>query len=75
MKLLLITATLTFTLANAPTVYAHYTQYAQSNCYEIGSSSYCKSITRDGQLSLVECYWKGDNKYCRIDNEDLKRVY
>ena len=65
MKLLLITALLTLT----PTV------YAQSNCYEIGSSSYCKSITRDGQLSLIECYWKGDNKYCRIDNEDLKRVY
>ena len=66
MKLLLITATL---LTLTPTV------YAQDNCYEIGSSSYCKSITRDGQLSLIECYWKGDNKYCRIDNEDLKRVY
>ncbi len=66
MKLLLITATL---LTLTPTV------YAQSKCYEIGRSSYCKSITRDGQLSLIECYWKGDKKYCRIDNEDLKRVY
>ena len=49
--------------------------FSQSNCYDIGSSSYCNSVTEDGQLSVIECYWMNDNKFCRINNEDYRRVY
>ena len=48
---------------------------AATDCYEIGSSSFCNSVNEDGQLVVTECYWKGDKKFCRIDNEDLRRVY
>ena len=51
------------------------TVLAATDCYEIGSSSFCNSVNEDGQLVVTECYWKGDKKFCRIDNEDLRRVY
>ena len=64
MKLLLLAAL----FISIPAAFSH-------TCYDIGNSSFCNSVNEDGQLSVIECYWKGDRRFCRIDNGDLKRVY
>ena len=45
------------------------------DCYEGNDSDFLLLVCEKGEIAVPECYWKGDNKYCRIDNEDLKRVY
>ena len=32
-------------------------------------------VTDEGEVQITECYWIGDSKFCRINNEDLRRVY
>jgi hypothetical protein len=73
MKLLLFTAL----FISIPAAFSHTDALAlkSTTCYDIGNSSFCRSIKEDGQLSVIECYWKGDRRFCRIDNGDLKRVY
>jgi hypothetical protein len=48
---------------------------AGDNCYSKGQSHFCSAVTHDGKMRVIECYWRGDNKFCRIDNEEPRRVY
>ncbi len=48
---------------------------AQPDCYVLGQSSFCNSVNQKGQLQVTECYWMSDNKFCRIDDGELNRVY
>ena len=48
---------------------------AQTSCYKKGHSHVCTDVTDKGEVQITECYWIGDNKFCKIDNEDYRRVY